>query len=99
MKKVANIVVFLLCLLIPISAFAESEKSVSPSLTSIEFNNAVINTEFSKDVFEYTITLTDPSITPTLKSYKIDGRANIFITYEQDEAQQSAEEEPEEQEQ
>ena len=85
MKKTARILIFVFCLLIPISAFAKNESVSSPALSAIEFNNAVINEDFSQDVFEYTITLDDPTVTPTLKSYKINGSANIFITYEQDE--------------
>ncbi len=84
MKKIVSLIIFALCMALPLSVFAAEQDS--PELTEIEFNNAVINGAFSKDVFEYTITLYDPAVTPTLKSYKLSSKANIIVTYELDEA-------------
>ena len=84
MKKLVSLIVFAMCLMLSFSAFAS--ENTAPKLTEIQFNNAAINEEFSADLFEYTITLEDPAATPTLKSYKLSGKANIFLTYELDEA-------------
>ena len=81
MKKFVNSVIFALCLLIPFSAFAKGNSTV-PELTAISFKNAKINEEFSSDVFDYTITLDDPSVTPEIKSYKINGDVPVFVNYE-----------------
>ena len=78
----------MLCILIPLSAFAKDSKDSVPSLDSVSFNNAKINEEFKKDVFEYTLTLDNPAETPTLKSYKINGKANIFVTYDHNDSKQ-----------
>ena len=85
MKKFISLIALALCMLLPLSAAAK-EKNEAPALTEIEFNNAVVNGAFSKDVFEYTITLYDPSVTPTLKSYKLTSKASVFVTYALDEA-------------
>ena len=63
-------------------AFAADETTApaKPVLSTVEFKNAVINEPFSPDANEYTLTLEDPSQTPTLKSYTIDGEADIFVT-------------------
>ena len=85
MKKILSIFVLVILLMLPLSVAAD-EPDNACELTQIEFNNATINEEFSKDVFEYTVTLEDSSITPTLKSYKLSSKGNILVTYEFDEA-------------
>lgn len=86
MKKTVHIIIILaLCILLPVSASAKDKKASPPELTSISFNDAVINEKFKKDVFEYSITLDDASKTPTIESYTLSSDANIFITYELDE--------------
>lgn len=57
-----------------------------PSLTSISFKNADMDTAFSSSVHEYGITLKDNTVSPTLESYKINGDAELFITYVYDNA-------------
>ena len=84
MKKIVSVLIFALCLALPFGAFAAEQGS--PELSEIEFNNAIVNEAISKDVFEYTLTLDDPSVTPTLKSYKLTSKGNIVVTYELDEA-------------
>ena len=85
MKKIVSIIIILaLCFMLSLSAAAADNKESFPELTSVSFNNAVINEEFKKDVFEYSITLDDPGLTPTLESYTLSSEANIFVTYEQD---------------
>ena len=89
MKRILRITAaFLICILIPLSAAAKDSKDGVPSLDSISFNNAQINEEFKKDVFEYTLTLENPTVTPTLKSYKINGKANIYVTYDNNDSKQ-----------
>lgn len=61
--------------------FQTMAKENLPSLTAISFKNAVISGNFSTDVHEYGITLNDNTATPTLESYKINGNADIFVTY------------------
>ena len=85
MKKILSIFVLVIFLMLPLSVAAD-EPDNACELTQIEFNNATINEEFSKDVFEYTVTLEDSSVTPTLKSYKLSSKGNILVTYELDEA-------------
>lgn len=57
----------------------------TPSIEEISFKNAEIDGGFSPDVLEYGLTLDDVSVTPTLKSYKINGDAELFINYTYDE--------------
>ncbi len=52
-----------------------------PYLETISFTNAEIDGGFQKNKTMYTITLADPAISPTLKSYHITGDANVFVTY------------------
>jgi len=86
MKKIVISLIFALCLLIPLSAFAKGSTSAAPALTSITFKNAKINEEFSQDVYDYTITLDDPSVTPEVKSYSLsDEDVPVLITYDFDE--------------
>ncbi len=82
MRKIS---LFLICAAVltavvslPHMVFAQSD---DPKLISISFKNAAIDSEFSPDVLEYTVTLDDNTITPTLESYSIKGDAEIFIDY------------------
>lgn len=74
--------------IISINAYADDGASVAPSLVDITFNNATIDGGFSPEKFDYTITLQDASVTPTLNNYKIKGKANIFVTYSYNSAKQ-----------
>lgn len=56
----------------------------TPVLKSISFDNAVIDGAFSEDTLNYSITLTDNSITPSLSSYEIEGDGELFVTYTYD---------------
>lgn len=69
-------------LLIPTVAMAED----APALKSISFTNAKIDQKFSSDVYEYGLTLDDATITPMIEKYSIDGKGEIFVTYNTDEA-------------
>ncbi len=55
-----------------------------PTLASISFKNATINQPFDSYRTQYTVTLDNPEMTPTLNEYKINGDANIFVTYNTD---------------
>lgn len=89
MKKLLTLIVSTAILLsMPICAYAadkQAEVSI-PVLESISFKNAVINEEFSPSRFDYTISLDDNELTPTLDAYSLSGDANIFVTYSADEA-------------
>ena len=85
MKKLSLILALMITCIslcaVSITAFAENK----PVLKSISFKNAVIDSEFASDVSDYTLTLTDNTVPPTLEKYELEGEANIFINYEYDE--------------
>lgn len=86
MKRVITFLVVLLCVLsVNFCALADGYAEV-PQLTSISFKNGKINEEFKPEVNEYTLTLEDSKISPTLKDFKIYGKADLFINYITDEA-------------
>ena len=86
-KSVEFICICALLLSLPFCAFAEeAQQKEAPYLKSISFKNAAIYEEFSPYTYEYTITLDDTKVTPTLEAYEIEGDANIFMTYSYDEA-------------
>lgn len=58
----------------------------TPQIKSISFTNATIDEDFDPDKLEYSITLEDPETPPTLEAYKVKGKGDIFITYNEDEA-------------
>lgn len=96
MKKAIRFItsiVAVLLLALPATAFAQDNlngknAASAPVLTSISFENAQIRETFSPLANEYTIMLTDASVTPTLKDYKIKGDAKLFVEYSYDEAKQ-----------
>ena len=73
-----------------INAFAAEKTAQNPLLSdapyleSVSFSNAEIDGGFSKDKTSFTVTLGDPSVSPTLKSYKVSGNAKIFVNYAYD---------------
>lgn len=74
------------CLSASFSAFAEEENQLLPLsnvpyLETISFNNAEIDGGFRKNKTMYTITLENPSVSPTLKGLHVQGDANVFVTY------------------
>ncbi len=62
----------------------ETPLSNVPYLEEIEFENAVIDGGFVSGQTAFSITLDDPDTSPRLRSYKINGDANIFVTYNYD---------------
>ena len=82
MKKLITAIVLLCVLTVPFSAFADD----TPDLTEISFKGAEINEKFSPESREYTLTLENPGVTPTLESYKISGSAKLFVNYNLDAA-------------
>lgn len=86
-RLLTTIICFVLALftIAPTSVFA-AETTIEPVLESIEFNNATLDSAFSSNTYDYTITLTNTNATPTLKSYSLNGSANLFINYSYDEA-------------
>lgn len=86
MKKLLSVIISVVLLACSVQPFfAMAKDSSAPTLNSISFNGATIDEEFSKNDFDYTITLDSPTETPTLKNYKIDGTANLFVNYSVDE--------------
>jgi len=85
MRRKLLIAVAAFLLLLPLTAMAQ-DAPAPPMLQEISFKNAVTDETFSPYTYEYLLTLEDPSVPPTLASYKIDGKANIFVTYNLDEA-------------
>ena len=57
-----------------------------PSLKSVSFENAEIQGGFSPDAFQYDVMLNDSSVSPVLKDYEISGDADLYVTYNYDEA-------------
>lgn len=78
----AVILIFVATLSTSLNALAVED---TPSLVAISFKNARLDNEFSEDIQEYTITLDDNSVTPTLEKYGIKGDADLFINYVYDE--------------
>lgn len=79
--------------MMPMMTFAQDNLNgknavTAPVLTSISFENAEIRETFSPLANEYTIMLADSSVTPTLKDYKVQGDAKLFIEYSYNEAKQ-----------
>lgn len=82
MKKLITAVLLICVLTAPICAFADD----TPALTEISFKGAEINEKFSPDRKDYTLTLDNPEVTPTLESYAVDGSAKLFVNYNLDTA-------------
>ncbi|MCC8073204.1 MAG: hypothetical protein LIO62_03670 [Clostridiales bacterium] len=70
------------CFTTVITAYAQD---ILPTLEAITFKNATVDGEFSSDIQEYGLTLTDNTVSPSLESYAIKGDADIFVTYSYDE--------------
>ncbi len=58
----------------------------APYLESISFTNADIDGGFSEGKTKFTVTLKDPSVSPMLDSYKVNGTARLFVNYIFDES-------------
>lgn len=78
----AALLISVMCV-IPLSAYGANG---NPSLQSISFKNARLDTEFNGEKLEYTVTLQDNTVSPTLESYKLSGDAQLFIDYISDDA-------------
>ncbi len=82
MKKLSILLcVFTMLIAVPLQCFAAAD---APALKSIEFNNAALDTTFRSDALEYTITLTNNTEAPTLKSYQLAedaGDCELLVTY------------------
>ena len=89
MKKIFSLifafVMAFCCLSASFSAFAEENQllplSTVPYLETISFTNAEIDGGFQKNKTMYTITLEDPTVSPTLSGYQVKGEPNVFVTY------------------
>lgn len=88
MKKLfAGLCVFMITVL---SAFsvnaAETPITNAPYLESISFKNATVDGGFDKNKTVYNLTLENPSNSPVLEDYRVNGNANVFVTYSYDDA-------------
>lgn len=87
MKKSISLLLAILItsmvLLNTVTVFSAENTAV---LKSISFENAEIDGAFSSEITSYTVTLSDNSKTPQLKSYEIDGNGELLVTYSYDEA-------------
>ena len=88
MKKQAKIFVAfamsLMLILTGVTCFGSD--AVAPELKAITFKNATIDTAFKSDVLEYTITLKDNTVSPTLESFESTADCELFVTYITDDA-------------
>ena len=88
MKKIikfAAVILVMIMVSAPLTAMAQELETIeAPTVTEVSFNNAKINEKFLPTKSRYTITLSNPNLTPTLKDYKINGSAKLFVTYSQD---------------
>lgn len=65
---------------------AEAPLSNAPYLKDISFSNADIDGGFRQGETFFTLTLKDPSESAQLEKYSINGNANLFVTYNYDDA-------------
>lgn len=72
----------------PFSAYANEAQPLGsvPYLTSISFNNAEIEGGFNQSKTTFNLILDDNGVTPSLKDYAVNGSADLFVTYNYDEA-------------
>ena len=91
MKRFLTVLLACLILSCP-AAFAAGENTTQPAeaesvpiLESLSFKNATIDGGFSPYVNDYTLTLDNPEISPTLGDFKVKGIANLFVNYMLDE--------------
>lgn len=85
-RKISVILMCAVCiisLMVPLQSVAADH---TPSLKSVSFKNAVINENYNPDIQDYTVTLKDNQVSPTLESYEISGNAQLFINYIYDDA-------------
>ena len=82
---ISALMMALCCLFASFSAYAEENQllplSSVPYLETISFTNAEIDGGFQKNKTMYTITLDDPTVSPTLSGYNVKGDPNVFVTY------------------
>lgn len=83
-KAIVGIAVAAMLLLSSVTGFAA--EATAPELKSISFKNAVLDTAFKSDVLEYTITLDDNTVSPTLESFESSSDCELFVTYIADDA-------------
>ena len=84
MKKIGLALITLMCLIMAFQPLQALAGDNSPVLNSISFKNGDIDNGFKSNKHEYSITLKDSSVSPTLKSYDVKGNADIFVTYNYD---------------
>ena len=56
----------------------------APVLEHIAFSGATIVGQFKSDVYQYQLVLDNAAVSPKLKSYKVQGEGNLFVTYDTD---------------
>ncbi len=85
-KLLLTAAVALILVFSSVPAFADDAKPLSnvPYLTSISFNNAEIEGGFNQSKTTFNLILTDNNSSPSLKSYTVNGSADLFVTYDYD---------------
>lgn len=85
-KLLLTAAVALILVFSSVPAFADDAKPLSnvPYLTSISFNNAEIEGGFNQSKTTFNLVLADNNTSPSLKSYTVNGRADLFVTYNYD---------------
>ena len=83
--------IFLICLVSFSSACfgasaAETPLQNAPYLESITLSNAQIDGGFNPNETYFTVTLDNPAESAVLESYTVNGDANVFATYDYDDA-------------
>ena len=54
----------------------------APVLERIAFSGATIVGQFKSDVYQYQLVLDNAAVSPKLKSYKVQGEGNLFLSYD-----------------
>lgn len=90
-KAVKTFLISALCFIfavMPFSAFANEVQPLGnvPYLTAISFNNAEIEGGFNQSKTTFNLVLADTKESPSLKDYAINGNADLFVTYNYDNA-------------
>lgn len=88
MKRILPALLSLICLMCG-SIFANAAEAPiqnAPYLESISFSNADIDGGFKTGETYFTLTLQNPNQSAALQSYTVNGNANVFATYQYDNA-------------
>lgn len=84
-KTFASICIFIMILFSAINAYAAGSPIESaPYLESVLFKNAEIEGGFELGKTAFDLILENPANSPVIKNYRVNGKANVFVTYNYD---------------